>query len=49
LATNANLDAIRDRISGQSVGRFRSMVIAGTAGVGVAALVYRVLRDAGGD
>jgi hypothetical protein len=43
--TQANLAAIRERIAGQPVGRFRAVAIAGTAGVGVAALIYRVLRD----
>ena len=43
--TQANLAAIRDRIAGQPVGQFRAVAIAGTAGVGVAALIYRVLRN----
>jgi hypothetical protein len=43
--TQANLAAIRERIAGQPVGRFRAAAMAGTAGVGVAALIYRVLRD----
>jgi hypothetical protein len=43
--TQANLEAIRERIGGKSVGRFRAVAMAGTAGLGIAALIYRVLRD----
>ena len=43
----ANLEAIRDRISGDQVGRFRALTMAGTAGLGVAVVVYRLLRDDG--
>jgi hypothetical protein len=43
--TQANLDAIRERIGGKPVGRFRAVAMAGTAGLGIAALIYRVLRD----
>jgi hypothetical protein len=43
--TQANLEAIRERIGGKPVGRFRAVAMAGTAGLGIAALIYRVLRE----
>jgi hypothetical protein len=45
----ANLETIRDRIVGEPAGRFRAAVMAGTAGIGVAGLVYRLLRNADDD
>ncbi|HET6831634.1 MAG TPA: hypothetical protein VFH44_09830 [Solirubrobacterales bacterium] len=41
----ANVEAIRDRIAGQEPSRFRAVVMAGTAGAGVAVAVYKLLRD----
>lgn len=43
----ANLEAIRDRAAGQAPSRLRSIVLAGTAGTGVAVAVYRLLRVSG--
>jgi hypothetical protein len=43
--TQANVEAIRERIGGHQTGRFRALAMAVPAGIGVAALVYRVLRD----
>jgi hypothetical protein len=43
--TSANVEAIKDRLGGESPSRARSVAMAGTAGMGVALLVYRVLRD----
>lgn len=40
----ANVEAIKDRLAGQSASRFRAVAMAGTAGIGVAVAVYRVLR-----
>ena len=45
--TQANVAAIKDRIAGQSASRFRALAMAGTAGVGVAVAVYRVMRADG--
>jgi hypothetical protein len=41
----ANIDAIRQRIQGKQAPRMRSVTMAATAGIGVAAVVYRVLRE----
>ncbi len=40
-----NLKAIGDRLGGEPASRFRAAVMAGTAGVGVAVLVYRAMHD----
>jgi hypothetical protein len=40
-----NLKAIGDRLGGEPASRFRAVVMAGTAGAGVAALVYRAMHD----
>jgi hypothetical protein len=40
----ANLDALKDRVAGEPPSRFRAVVIAGAAGVGVAVLAFRALR-----
>jgi hypothetical protein len=41
----ATTEAIRARLKGEPVSRFRAVAMAGTAGAGVAALVYRTLRE----
>lgn len=41
----ASAEAIRDRVAGQAPSRFRAVVMAGTAGAGVAVAVYKLLRD----
>jgi hypothetical protein len=43
----ANLKAVGERMRGQPASRFRAAVMAGTAGAGVAVLVYRTMQDAG--
>lgn len=43
--TKANVEAIRGRIQGRSASRYRAVAIAGAAGVGVAAALYRSLRS----
>jgi hypothetical protein len=40
----ANLEALRDRVAGESPSRFRALVIAGAAGIGTAVLAFRALR-----
>ena len=40
-----NLKAIGNRIGGEPASRFRAAVMAGTAGAGVAVLVYRTMQD----
>ena len=47
MSAQANLEALRDRITGEQVGRFRALTMAGTAGIGVAVVVYRLLREDG--
>ena len=42
--TQANVAAIKDRINGVAAKRFRAAAMAGTAGVGVAVVVYRAMR-----
>jgi hypothetical protein len=43
--TKANIEAIRDRVlRGEPTSRFRAVAMAGAAGVGVAAAVYRTMR-----
>ena len=41
----ANAEAIRGRLAGQAPARMRAFAMAGTAGVGVAVAVYKLLRD----
>ncbi len=41
----ASAGAIRDRVGGEAPSRFRAVVMAGTAGAGVAVAVYKLLRD----
>ena len=41
----ASAEAIRDRVAGQAPSRVRAVVMAGTAGAGVAVAVYKLLRD----
>jgi hypothetical protein len=48
LNTQANLEAIRDRVRGKQAPRLRAAAMAAGAGVGVAAVVYRVLREPDG-
>jgi hypothetical protein len=43
--TKATREAILARLKGEQVSRFRAAAMAGTAGAGVAALVYRTLRE----
>jgi hypothetical protein len=43
--TQANLEAIRDRIGGKAPTRMRAAAMAGALGVSVAVTVYRVLRE----
>jgi hypothetical protein len=43
--TKANLEAVLGRIQGRSASRYRAAAIAGAAGVGVAAALYRSLRS----
>jgi len=43
--TKATAEAIVARLKGEPVSRFRAMAVAGTAGAGVAAVVYRSLRE----
>jgi hypothetical protein len=43
--TRANIEAIRGRIEGRSASRYRAAAIACAAGVGVAAALYRSLRN----
>ena len=47
MSAQANIEALRDRITGEQVGRFRALTMAGTAGIGVAVVVYRLLREDG--
>jgi hypothetical protein len=42
--TQANVEAIKGRLSGQAASRMRAAAMAGTAGIGVAVAIYRVLR-----
>ena len=39
------LEAIGDRMQGQSASRLRALALAGSAGFAVAVAVYRVLRE----
>jgi hypothetical protein len=39
------IEAVGDRMQGQPASRLRAVAMAGTAGVAVAAVVYRVLRE----
>ena len=43
--SKATIEAIRARLRGEQVSRFRAAAMAGTAGAGIAAVVYRSLRD----
>jgi hypothetical protein len=43
--TRATTEAIRARIRGEQVSRFRAVAMAATAGTGIAVVVYRSLRD----
>jgi hypothetical protein len=45
LNKQASINAVRDRIQGRQAPRLRAVAMAATAGVGVAAVVYRVLRE----
>jgi hypothetical protein len=41
---SADIGAVRDRINGKAAGRWRAAAMAGAAGAGVAAAVYRTMR-----
>ena len=41
---SANIGALRDRVSGQAPTRRRAAAMAGVAGFGVAAAVYKTMR-----
>jgi hypothetical protein len=43
--TKASAEAILTRLKGEPISRFRAAAMAGTAGAGIAALVYRTLRE----
>jgi hypothetical protein len=43
--TKATAEAVLARLKGEQVSKFRAAAMAGTAGAGVAALVYRTLRE----
>jgi hypothetical protein len=43
--TKATTEAIRARLKGEPVSRFRAVAMAGTAGAGLAVVVYRSLRE----
>jgi hypothetical protein len=45
---SANTKAIRDRIQGKAASRRRAVAMAGAAGFGVAAVVYRTMRGPAG-
>jgi hypothetical protein len=40
----ANIEAVRNRIQGQEVSRFRAATMAGAVGAGAFAAVYRTMR-----
>jgi hypothetical protein len=41
----ANIEAIRQRLQGQEVSRFRAATMAGAVGAGAFAAVYRTMRS----
>ena len=43
--TKASTDALLSRLKGEQVSRFRALTMAGTAGAGIAVVVYRSLRN----
>ena len=43
--TKATMEAIGGRLQGKPASRYRAMAIAGTAGAGIAVVVYRSLRE----
>lgn len=45
----ASAKALQGRLSGDAVGRFRAVSLAGTAGIGVASIVYKFLRSPDSD
>jgi hypothetical protein len=45
LNTKATMEAIGARLQGKPASRYRAMAIAGTAGAGVAVVLYRTLRE----
>jgi hypothetical protein len=46
--TKAATEAIWARLKGEPVSRFRAAAMAGTAGAGIAVVVYRSLRESSG-
>jgi len=40
----ANIEALRKRLAGEAAGRWRAAAMAGAAGAGVAAAVYKTMR-----
>jgi hypothetical protein len=44
----ANIDALRNRLRGEAAGKWRAAAMAGAAGVGVAAAVYKTMRSPAG-
>jgi hypothetical protein len=46
--TQASLEALRDRLAGRQASRFRAFAVAATVGIGVAAVLFRYLREPDG-
>jgi hypothetical protein len=40
----ANIEALKKRLAGEAAGRWRAAAMAGAAGAGVAAAVYKAMR-----
>ena len=45
---SANIEAIRNRLRGEAAGKWRAAAMAGVAGAGVAAAVYKTMRGPAG-